>query len=313
MKKFIVRFMMLCCYYLKVDSLFYYLNRHAKRVITFHNVMPEDKEAFRRTIREISRRFRFSSDVNDVNTATITFDDGYCNQYEIAAEVLREEGNIPGILFGNAKALPAKVPGEALPIDQIGFWLRQVPVEVLQKETGYSDPREAWIYCVKTRFRSDVDHLGRSVLEHLNSVYPIYKLFEKCDPEWLRLRFTGISESQLDDLRSRGWIIGWHTLNHFPLSCIRDEGVLTAELTPTDVFKNLPTAYPFGLCEDFNETVKKVASKSSFACAFANYDLKDSDNWARRRFTQMDDKYRIHFELSGAKYFFKYRKLLSRY
>ena len=166
---------------------------------------------------------------------------------------------------------------------------------------------------MSSKFRADVEHFGRSVLEHLDSVYPLNKLFDQCDPEWLRLRYTGISESRLDDLRRRGWIIGWHTVNHLPLACIKDEEVLTAELTPSDVFKNLPTAYPFGLCEDFNETVKEVASKNSFLCAFANYDLRNSDNWSRRRFTQLEDRFRIHFELSGAKYFFKNRKLLSRY
>ena len=313
MKRVLVRSLMVICYYLGIDSLFYYLNRNAKRVITFHNVMPEEKESFRETIREISRRFRFSVDVNDVTTATITFDDGYCNQYEIAAEVLREEGNIPAILFGNVKALSARSHREALPIDLIGFWIRHVPADVLQKETGYSDRFKANVCFMKAKFRADVEHFGRAVLEHLDSVYPLDGLFAQCDPEWLRLRYTGISESCLDDLRRRGWIIGWHMVNHFPLARIKDEHLLTVELTPSEAFKNLPTAYPFGLAEDFNETVKRVASKSSFACAFANFDLRDSDNWARRRFTQLEDKYRIHFELSGAKYFLKYRKLLSRY
>ena len=61
-------------YYLGIDALFYFLNRKCKRVLTFHNVFPdelcrrddgggmsESVSAFKRTIAEIGRRYRFSA------------------------------------------------------------------------------------------------------------------------------------------------------------------------------------------------------------------------------------------------------------
>lgn len=41
MKHIIVKILAFLCYFLGIDSIFYYLNRKAKRIITFHNVMPE--------------------------------------------------------------------------------------------------------------------------------------------------------------------------------------------------------------------------------------------------------------------------------
>lgn len=81
-------------YWLGIDALFYWLNRHAKRTLTFHNVLPDavfrhdvsnfvsnSVSEFRTIVRELRKRWRFSVDLFDPSTLTITFDDGYLNQY----------------------------------------------------------------------------------------------------------------------------------------------------------------------------------------------------------------------------------------
>ena len=99
------------CYWGGLTNLFYWLNKKAKRIITFHNVLPDKlmrglpkagcmdaASDFKRIIEEIGSRFEFSTDLMDTNSATITFDDGLASQYEISGEILRAQ-NIPAIML----------------------------------------------------------------------------------------------------------------------------------------------------------------------------------------------------------------------
>lgn len=92
------------CYYLGIDALFYWLNRKTKRIVMFHNVLKDDlwrsgvangvsssASVFTKTIEECSKRFGFSLDLEDPKTLTITFDDGYANQYTTAYPILRQK------------------------------------------------------------------------------------------------------------------------------------------------------------------------------------------------------------------------------
>ena len=89
MKQFVVGIMAFAAYWTGIDAFFYWLNRKAKRIITFHDVLPDaifDKRAngvgcseseFRRIVREIKKRFPISVDLGDVHSVTLAFDDGY--------------------------------------------------------------------------------------------------------------------------------------------------------------------------------------------------------------------------------------------
>lgn len=101
MKQQFVKLIATLCYWLGIDALFYFLNRKAKRIITFHNVMPErllpqgkrigltdTEESFTMKIHEIGKHFQFTTDIRDNKGATITFDDGYRNQYDVAAPLM---------------------------------------------------------------------------------------------------------------------------------------------------------------------------------------------------------------------------------
>lgn len=311
MKHFATNFLMKACYYLGVDSFFYYLNRRAKRVVTFHNVMPEEREAFRSIVKELSKKFCISTDVDDASTLTITFDDGYSNQYEIAAEVLKEEGDIPAILFVSGKLIDLTEIFGALSVDLIVFWCTNVPKEILDKEFGSGNRRYVLLNIIFPRYRNDAKARGSSVVNELNGVYPFVRIFGRFDDEWLRLRFTGITKDQLEKLRQRGWTVGWHTQNHFPLGFLSDEDVGMEMTAPTD-FCSLPMSYPYGTQKDVGKIARHCAKEFRFKCAFSNVVCPGEDDYFRCRFAQLDNRYRVHFELSGVKYFLKHFKLLPR-
>lgn len=97
--------------FLLLRQLAYFLNRHRKRIITFHNVLTDDifeanvangvscsLSQFKTIIDEIAKHFPFSLDLGDARTATITFDDGYRNQADVAYPYLLSK-RIPAYLF----------------------------------------------------------------------------------------------------------------------------------------------------------------------------------------------------------------------
>ena len=263
-------------YWSGLDALFYWLNRRAKRTLTFHNVLPDDMmikgaaegitislSEFRKIIGWIGERFPLSVDVDDPKTATITFDDGYKNEYEIAGKWLMKQG-VPAIMFVSGQVINA-TPEKCLAVDMSG--LKRVGVK----------------------------------LEDL--------------PEVVRtLRYAGVSDADIQDMRAHGWRIGWHTYSHRPLSSMSiDEQ--RRELSPHKEFLEEPMSYPFGMWDAVGKETIKIAEEVGYPCAFSNDDYYTPalrGNFYRIRFTPQCDKYDVHFLLSGLKYFIQSFRLLPR-
>ena len=123
-------------YYCGLIEFFYWLNRNAKRILTFHNVLPDRlfrggvangvsgcESDFLAIVGECARRFPFSLDLADPKSLTLTFDDGYRNQYSVAFARLRELG-IPAYLFVAGDLLGR---GAGLTIDKLTHWVDNVP------------------------------------------------------------------------------------------------------------------------------------------------------------------------------------------
>jgi peptidoglycan/xylan/chitin deacetylase (PgdA/CDA1 family) len=314
MKQKLLNVVAFISFYLGVINFFYWLNRKSKRVLTFHNVLPDalwnpiangvsNKESdFRRIILEIRRKFRFSNDVLDPRTITLTFDDGYLNQYEIAGAIL-EEFKIPAILFVSGDIINAKHANQALVVDQLLHWGGFAP-----NTLPYS---QFWSNWLRPKFASDSQTKGRSVLEDVNLTYSLEKIFRGLSPEYLRLRMTGITESQLNDLRSRGWLIGWHTKSHFPLSSLTDEEVRN-EVMPPSEFIGIPFSYPYGELKSVDERVVEIVKQCGYPYAFSNVINGGglSGKFFLPRMSVSSNKYRLHFCLSGMEYFIRSMKLL---
>lgn len=258
------------CYWSGIDRMFYWLNRKAKRVVTFHNVLPDEVcngmpripvamkvSHFRWMIREATKFLCADADLDQAGTLTITFDDGYLNQYEVASKVLEEEGVAVAVIFVASDVLNAKGLDTALGVD-----------------------REL--------------HSGL-----------------KYSPEYERLRLSGMTLGQMDELRARGWKIGFHTKTHRRLSALTD-GEKADELQPPAWLKDHIISYPFGWEKDVDERSVELVSGFGYEVAFSNQCERTDriSKFFRPRMVLMPDRYWIHFELSGAKYFFKHHRLL---
>ena len=262
-------------YWSGLDALFYWLNRKAKRVLTFHNVLPDaiasevpsfgyaDKlSEFASIIEEIGRRFVFDVDVDKEGTCTITFDDGYLNEYEVAGKWLMER-NIPAILFVAGNIIGAKAD-DCLSVDKRHL-----------KELGID--------------------------------------FSSLSPEWKRLRFSGVTKEQLDDLRAHGWLVGWHSKSHEAISQMTLDRQ-REELAAPSEYRNVPMSYPFGMSSAVSMDTIRLAKEAGFPCAFSNdpWESPMRGNFYRMRYPVSTNKYEMHFLLSGLKYFIQHRKLLPR-
>lgn len=260
------------CYWSGIDLLFYFLNRRAKRVVTFHSVLPDalcegmDRlpvaqtvSSFRWIVREATRYLKTDADLKSEGTLTITFDDGYLNQYEVVPEVLADEGVCVAIVFVSDDVRQAEGAGSAL----------------------------------------GPDRRSHSTL-----------CFSK---EYERLRLTGMSVVQMDDLHRRGWKIGYHTKSHRALAKLT-EVEKRIELKPPSWLKDKIISYPFGKPWNVDKESIRIAEEYGYECAYSNQCENDGrhERWFLPRMVLFEDRYWIHFELSGAKYFFKYRRLLPR-
>lgn len=334
MKQQIVKLIAALFYWTGVDALFCFLNRKAKRIITFHNVMPErllpqgkrigltdTEESFTMKIHEIGKHFQFTTDISDNKGATITFDDGYRNQYEVAAPLM--ENAMGGIIFACGKLYDNASPSDALVVDLLMHWTWLVPngeyaidyhTAVVRNILVDNTNRDmVWQKAIWPSFVKDNKTKGYGLLNALNSIVTISSLLDKCDKEYLRLRLTGFSSSDMEAIRKAGWLVGWHTYEHFPLSALDKEEKLKEidTLAPTGT-KAVPLSYPYGEIQSVDNGCQEIAKRAGYQCAVSN--LPDANAMTSifflPRITLSDNKYLLHFELSGTKYFMKNRSLM---
>lgn len=335
MKTLINKSIAFVCYILCIDALFYYLNRKAKRIITFHNVMPSNllpqgriigltdtEESFSMKVRIIKSHFKISTDVLKQGSAVITFDDGYKNQQEVAGRILKEEGNIPAIIFVAGRMIDNNQPSEALVVDLLLHWTWLAPdgkyalkcdcAVIDTFEITATNRQKVWQNVMWPSFCKDAVDKGRSLLSDLDRQYAIKRILSTCNPEYLRLRLMGISFSDFSTLRSNGWQIGWHTQEHYPLSKLNNEEKL-AEIAdaPADM-RSVVFSYPYGELDSVDFECIDITLTAGYPCAVSN--VGEHNPLMCRHFIprQMLDGnfYQCHMELSGLKYFLKTRKLL---
>lgn len=337
MKVKAIKFVAFVMYYLGITRLFYLLNFKAKRIITFHNVIPhqllpcgrnigltDTEESFRFKIRQIKRFLKITVDLFDGVGATITFDDGYKNQSEIAGRILNEEGNIPAIIFASGRNIGNVDPSKALIVDLLMHWTSLAPNGLyrltskdgvnIDFELTFINREQIWKKIIWPNFTKDGESKGRCLLLQLDKLYSIKKVLKKCCPDYLRLRLTGINNYDIITLQNKGWLIGWHTQEHFPLSKLPDVSSLEYEIgSCPDYMKKVVFSYPYGEEASVDKQCIEFAKANGFPCAVSN--LPDSDNWSGfflPRFTLSNNMYLLHFELSGLKYFIKKKKLLPK-
>lgn len=316
MKFLFTRFLILIAYWCGVDALFFWLNRRAKRIVVFHNVLRDDLfkdgprkttaislREFQRTINECLKLMPVSVDLEDTRTLTITFDDGYRNQYTTAFRLLKNL-SVPAIIF------IASEIGDGLPIDKAILWKALVPKECVPG----GDVDRFWTEQFWPKFLSDGESRGERTVQWLNGIYPLERVFSMLPREYREERLSSISDEQLKEMHESGWIIGWHTRSHYPLSGLSSQDVVS-ELTPIESCKGMVMAYPYGSEKMVGTSAPMIAKQQGFPYALS-YTNSSKMNTSRYFFPRLpylgSDRYEIAASLSGFRHFMSCRKLLPR-
>ena len=268
---------------------------------------------------EIGRCYKFSTDLEDTSTATITFDDGFLNQYEVAAKVLDDMG-IKAVLFVAGDNIDRKDVMAAPAVDLLTVWLAHATKASVDmfcrrhcKNLKYevSSRIRFWIDVLRPMYVADSANRGRSVVAMCDAVSPFRELLRSLPTEFVRLRLCGISQEQMEDLRRRGWFIGWHSKSHYPLSAI-PLPEKTVEFAAPEELKTVPMSYPYGELQSVGEDDLRLCKDAGFPAAYSNLPETNRQfgRYFRMRFSVSDDKIMLHFQLSGLRHFMKFGQLL---
>lgn len=323
------------CNIFGVNNIFYKLNRGRKKIIAYHNVLPDNyfkdvinleysiKESqFIRHLEIIKRRFNIGLDLYNNDEVTITFDDGYLNQYLIASRIL-DKYCIKAYFFYAGDLLKDR---DILSIDRIQYWLDYV------KEGTYFNKRynlEIEISDINSRrycWKKIQNLIGNKVSfdEICNILNEMYNFEDiNIDENFYKLRFTPIKEGQLGIMKSRGHKIGAHSASHNILSNMSEDELENdinkcRTLLDKGIYNTKTFCYPFGGEDEVSEDVIKYVEKNGFKDSLSFMSSKLSElryfKYFIPRITlpNTDDEDYIDFILSGTYYFMKNFRLFPK-
>jgi peptidoglycan/xylan/chitin deacetylase (PgdA/CDA1 family) len=309
-------------YFSGAVHLAYWLNRRAQVVVTYHNVLPDGMiddslhaleahgaSVFQRQLALIARRFPITTELNKPGTCLITFDDGYRNNFKIAAPLLAKHGALAYFF------VPVAITetGETLWVDQFRLWLGAAPSGsyVIAGTTVALGDNASRHEAAKVLWRLiEADYDARlAILGEMNRLVPFERL--PIDPKLRSLRYGGVTAEQLEALARAGHRIGAHSLRHDILSRLspaeleKDFAACAAQL---GVLYTTPVyAYPFGGIEHLGERVIDGCARAGFAAAFIYLPTLDATGMSPGPFTMprltlpnTASRFVIEAKLSGA-------------
>lgn len=314
-------------------NLCYKLNKNRKRTIAYHNIIPDrywdnslhldhsmKESSFRKQIEIMQDKFGCTLDIYNLDKVTITFDDGYKNQYSIASKIL-DDKDIQGYFFCTANVINNN---QAFIMDRLQYWFSYVPYGVYNLDEinivlNIEDENSR-----KTEWKKISDIIGPveidKIEEILESLYPLYKI--NINESLYKLRFEGITMNELNEMKNKGHKIGAHSANHKRLSNMNsdelEEDISICTEMLEKIYNTKSFCYPFGSKEDINENVIRSLSNKGFKNAFAysNSPIEEGYNtyfMPRMFLPDIDDLDVINFILSGAKHFLSFKVLLPKY
>lgn len=315
-------------------SLCYKLNRNRKRTIAYHNIIPNEywdnslhldysmkKSSFVKQVEIIQHRLGCTLDIYDYSKATITFDDGYNNQYSVASKIL-DDRNVQGYFFCAANLIRNK---EAFIMDKLQYWCSYVTYGVYKLEEINITLDIKNEECRKTQWLKISDAILSGVKierieKMLDNLYPFEEI--KIDKDLYKLRFRGISKEQIKEMKKKGHKIGAHSANHKRLSDMNSEelkeDICLCSSMLSEVYNTKVFCYPFGSIGDINEEVVEIVKDKGFNSAFAYSNNPIEEGYEKYFMPRIflpdtDDRDIIDLILSGAKHFMSFRKLLPKY
>lgn len=318
-----------------LTSICYFFNRNRKRIIAYHNVIPDKywdnslhlkhsmkESSFRKQIEVINKKFHVSLDLDDKKSVTLTFDDGYLNQGLVASEIL-DENNINGYFFCVEDLINRN---KALDMDLLQYWISYIPLgNYLIKEINLeiiinsNEDREIQWEIISNKLDEGISL--RDMRRFLDNSYSFNKLMQKEHKgnEMYDLRFLAIGLEKIEDMKRKGHKIGAHSSKHKRLSKLNKdelkEDIKICNQMMRKVYNTEVFCYPYGSIEDVTDDVIKEVKKNGFkkALAYSNSPLKNgqyNEYFIPRIFLpDTNDEDVIDFILSGAKHFMLFRKL----
>ena len=299
----------------------------------YHNIIPDEyfddsinleysisESRFRKHINFIEKKFRTGTDLLNSDQITITFDDGYLNQYSIGSQIL-DEKNIKGYFFCAEDLISND---RTLLIDKIQFWFDFVPYGTYKVDklnltfqiNSEEDRKSSWSKVHKLIVDNDVSMKEIDIC--LDKVYAFDSI--KIEQEFFDLRFKSIKENDIRKMKDKGHKIGVHSSKHLILSNMKVDELekdikccidKLGKIYNTDVY-----CYPFGAFEDVSDTAIDVVKKHNFKYALASlnqpegYKRYSLHYMPRIDISRIDSEDHLDFILSGAKYLIQHRKLL---
>lgn len=330
-KELVVKILSRVSYFLGFTSLFNFLNRDRKKVLAYHNVIPDRyydgklhllhshrESSFDKHIEVIKQSYEVDTEIENEKSITITFDDGYKNQYEIASKIL-DKYNIKGIFFFSGALIESE---EMFLMDKVEYWFSYVPFGNYGKDIKID--REEERIEEKNRFQQEIvpNYSKEEILEKLNGFYPFGKITMP-DENYRKLRFSTITVENIEEMKKKGHIVAAHSYFHNNLANLSDikleEDISKCrDLRERKIYNSDIFCYPFGGDEDINDKTIESLKKNGFSKALAYTNVKnerDFDNYFIPRMTIPDteDSYIINFYLSGAKHFLMTKKLFPKW
>ena len=324
MKKKLINFLFIFSYYSGINKLFYYFTNSRQRVITFHNVIPDNyfdnsshlgvscsESVFEFQINEILKQYKITTEIGVPNSCVVTFDDGYSNNFEIANNVLKER-NLSAVFFVTSDLIENK---NILWIDKMLFWFSYVPVGnynicglsfCISEKNRESLYIESYLYILENYKEKD------RFIEEMNELFAFSSL--KIGSDLYSSRFKALSMSQIEQMKRNGHLIACHSTSHDVLSKL-DDIELSAEILKCDKLISSSYncnyfSYPFGSDKEVNDKVINAFKNSLFQKCFTNkWSWKTKKNpysIQRLSLPNTQNKYLINAHLSGFFYFIKY-------
>ena len=258
-----------------IFSFFYYINRHKRIVVTYHNVIPDHlfdntphlgvshaASVFEKQITLLKRK---------ISNLVITFDDGYQNQYQIASKILNKYG-MQGVFFITFQSIEN---GKTLLIDKITQWISYVPTGTYTiYNEQYNITHENRNPIASIIYEKLLSHyfLWNTIENELNNAY----LFDSLtlDNDLKKLRFTPLMPNELADLKKDGHKIAAHSWDHKPLATLPiEDQEKDFELCQTYAKKycNLKWySYPYGGKKEVSIDTMRLCKQYGFSEGFTN-------------------------------------------
>lgn len=320
--------------YTKITNLFYKLNKNRKIIIGYHNVIPDiyfdsstnldfsmKESSFKKQLEIINKKFDVGLDIYNTNEITLSFDDGYLNQYSIASKIL-DSYKMKGYFFYCANLIDEQ---DILLIDKIQYWIDYADKKIYNSEK-YSIQLN--LLNLKER-RKSLDKITRLIDEKIDMqdiCDELNKIFEfnniNLDKEFYNLRFTPIEIHNLETMKKMGHKIGAHSASHNILSNLSNDQLdndisKCKEVLNNGVYNTKTFCYPFGSKKEVSDKViEKVKSKGfDNALSFVNDVSKTDYNKyfiPRMTLPDTDDEDYIEFILSGVYYFIRNARLFPK-